>query len=162
MTEQAAAPPPEIYPMPSFATLAVRDVERSSRWYQDVLGFQHVFTIPGPGGAPLVAHLRWSKYGDILLRRESGPPDERPRGVGISLSFAMFERKERVDDVAERARRSGAALATEPKNQPWNARDFSIRDPDGFLLTFTEGPVEKGVGMDAIVRRATGEGQGRA
>jgi uncharacterized glyoxalase superfamily protein PhnB len=61
-----------------------------------------------------------------------------------------------VDDVAERARRYGAPLETEPKNQPWNARDFSIRDPDGFLLTFTQGPVEPGITMDRIVQRSMG------
>ena len=152
MNEQM--PSPEIYPMPAFPTLIVRDLEASARWYQEVLGFQHIFTLPGPGGSPVVVHLRWVKYGDVLLRTPIGPPDDRPKGVGVSLSFAVFEG--RVDDVAERARRAGAQLETAPKNQPWNARDFSIRDPDGFLLTFTQGPVEQGLSMDHIVRRSMG------
>jgi uncharacterized glyoxalase superfamily protein PhnB len=153
-------PSPEIYPMPAFPTLDVRDLEASARWYQEVLGFQHVFTIPGPGGGAILVHLRWVKYGDVLLRKAMGPPDERPQGLGVALSFAVFEG--RVDDVAERARRFGAQLETEPKNQPWNARDFSIRDPDGFLLTFTQGPVEPGLGMDRIILRATGAERGPA
>ena len=152
MTEPTS--PPEIYPMPAFPTLTVRDIEASARWYQEVLGFQHVFTIPGPGGSPVLVHLRWVKYGDLLLQKPMRPPDDRPKGVGIRLSFAVFEG--RVDDIAERARRSGARLETEPKNQPWNARDFSIRDPDGFLLTFTQGPVETGLTMDRIVQRSMG------
>ncbi len=146
---------PEIYPMPAFPTLDVRDLAASARWYQDVLGFQHVFTIPGPGGAPILVHLRWAKYGDILLRRMMGPPDDRPKGVGVNFSFACFEGT--VDDVAERARRAGAKLETEPKNQPWNARDFSLRDLDGYLLTFTMGPVEKDFTMDRLVQRAMGQ-----
>ena len=32
----------EIYPMPSFPMLIVRDLEASSNWYQDVLGFKHI------------------------------------------------------------------------------------------------------------------------
>lgn len=148
MTEPT--PPPEVYPMPSFPTLIVRDLEASAHWYQEVLGFTHVFTLPGPNGKPVLVHLRWIKYGDLLLRKPTGLPDDRPKGVGISLSFAVFEG--RVDDVAERALRFGAQLETEPQNQPWNARDFSIRDPDGFLLTFTQGPVEPGLGMDSIIR----------
>jgi uncharacterized glyoxalase superfamily protein PhnB len=143
--------------MPSFPTLAVRDIEASSRWYQEALGFQHVFTIPGPGGGPVLVHLRWAKYADVLLRKESAAPGPAPKGLGIALSFAVFEGK--VDDVADRARRSGARLETEPKNQPWNARDFSIKDPDGFLLTFTQGPVDPGVGMDRIISRSTGSGR---
>ncbi len=150
--------PPEIYPMPSFPMLTVQDVAASAAWYQDVLGFTHVFTIPGPGGVPLVAHLRWAKYADVLLRRPlpGAGTVQGPRGLGITLSFAVFEG--RVDDIAERAKRKGATLLSEPRNQPWNARDFSIADPDGFVLTFTQGPVEQGLGMDEIVRRARGPG----
>ncbi len=149
-------PAPEYYPMPAFPTLVVRDPEASSRWYQEALGFTHIFTIPGPGGGPLLVHLRWARYADLLLRKAMDPPDERPQGLGVSLSFAVFEG--RLDDVAERALRHGAKLETEPRNQPWNARDFSIRDPDGYLLTFTQGPVEPGLGMDVVVRRAMGGG----
>jgi len=143
---------PEIYPMPSFPILVVQDIEASATWYQAVLGFQHIFTIPGPGG-PLLVHLRWTKYADLLLRRQQGPI-EQPKGIGISLSFAVVDG--RVDDIFDRARAAGAQMGSEPRNQPWNARDFSLRDPDGFLLTFTQGPVEPDLGMDQIVRRSAG------
>lgn len=145
---------PDFYPMPSFPTLAVRDIEASARWYQEALGFQHIFTIPGPGGGPVLVHLRWVRYADLLLRKQPTPPDATPKGAGITLSFAVSDG--RVDDVAERARRFGAQLQSEPTNQPWNARDFSIKDPDGFVLTFTQGPVEPGLGMEQIIRRSTG------
>jgi len=145
--------PPEIYPMPSFPILTVRDLEASSKWYQEVLGFQHVFTIPGPAG-PVLVHLRWIRFADILLRRQMGSIEE-PKGLGISLSFSVFEGG--VDAIADRARHKGATLESEPKNQPWNARDFSLRDPDGFLLTFTQGPVDPGLGMDQIIRKSTGQ-----
>jgi uncharacterized glyoxalase superfamily protein PhnB len=145
---------PEFYPMPSFATLAVRDLEASARWYQEALGFESVFAMPGPGGVPVLVHLRWAKYADVLLRGSREPTDTTPKGVGITLSFAVVTG--RVDEVAERARRYGAPLLTEPTDQPWNARDFSIKDPDGFVLTFTQGPVEPGLSMDDIIKRSTG------
>jgi len=63
----------QIYPMPSFPLLAVSDMERSSRWYQDVLGFADVFTMRGRDGAPLLAHLRWCTYADILLTPTRAP-----------------------------------------------------------------------------------------
>ena len=53
--------------MPSFPTLAAGDLVAASRWYQDVLGFQLVFEMPGPSGAPVLIHLRWAKYADLLL-----------------------------------------------------------------------------------------------
>ena len=45
----------EIYPMPSFPTLIVSDLEASSKFYQDVLGFKHIFTMPGPVGSSLLS-----------------------------------------------------------------------------------------------------------
>jgi len=59
-----------------------------------------------------------------------------------------------VDDLADRAREHGAVIVSEPTNQPWNARDFTVEDPDGFRLTFTQGPVEKDLGMDSIIERS--------
>lgn len=140
---------PEFYPMPSFASLAVRDVEASSRWYQEALGFALVFTMPGPGGAAGLAHLRWAKYADILLR--ASPPLEGRKGVGIALNYAVTDGA--IDALAERARKAGAAFIQEPGDRPWNARDFTVADPDGFALTFTFGPLKRDMTMGALVDR---------
>jgi uncharacterized glyoxalase superfamily protein PhnB len=149
----------EFYPMPSFPVLAVGDVQASAEWYQRVLGFQHVFTIPGPMGRPALVHLRWAKYADVLLRQDA--TDGSPaKGVGISLNYSLFDGG--VDELAERARREGARILSEPKDQPWNARDFSVADPDGFRLNFTQGPVKPGLAMDEVIRRASGGPSGSA
>jgi len=139
--------------MPSFATLAVKDLPASAHWYQDALGFAHVFTIAGPSGMPLLVHLRWAKYADLLLRQESGPGADAPKGVGITLTFNLLSGG--VDDLADRARRHGARIIGEPQNQPWNARDFSVADPDGFVVTFSQGPVDPGMSMEQVIARAT-------
>ena len=144
-------PAPDFYPMPSFVVLQVRDLAASSRWYQEALGFHHVFSIP-PVGEPMLVHLRWAKYADVLLRREIAPNESTVKGVGISLNFNMTSGT--VDELADRARDYGAKIVSEPTNQPWNARDFSLEDLDGFRLTFTQGPVEKDLGMDQIVERS--------
>lgn len=144
----------EYYGMPGFPTLEVGDVEASARWYR-TLGFRHVFTIPGPGGRPALVHLRWARYADLLLRPAAGPPPSAP-GAGVTLSFAMFDRGgERVDDVAARAASADATILAEPGDRPWNARETTILDPDGFRLTFTE-PVDTSgrVTMDDVVERA--------
>ena len=122
----------QIYPMPSFPLINVTDVERSSRWYQDTLGFADVFTMRSREGVPLLAHLRWCTYADILLTPTRGAIDT-PRGLGIALNFATVN----ADDVAERARAAGATILDGPVNRPWNARDVTIADPDGYRLMFT-------------------------
>jgi len=57
---------------------------------------------------------------------------------------------EGLDALAERARKAGAVFVSEPGDRPWNARDFTIADPDGFALTFTVGPLKRDLTMDAL------------
>ena len=140
MTEQ-----PEFYPMPSFPALSVKDVDASSRWYQTALGFQHIFTMPGPGGGTGLVHLRWAKYADLLLR--ASPPIAEKKGIGITLNYSVAEG---LDALAERARGAGTIFIQEPGDRPWNARDFTVADPDGFALTFTMGPLKRDLTMDAL------------
>src|SRR3954453_15042876 len=76
----------EIYPMPAFPILNTTDLAASARWYQEALGFRHVFTMTGPGGMPLLVHLRWVKYADLLLVTRPAAPG--PQGQGVVLSFS--------------------------------------------------------------------------
>ena len=144
--------PIEIYPMPSFVHLDVTDIGASMAFYE-ALGFAQVFSLPGPAGAPMMVHLRWAKYADLLLRPAMAPR-EAPAGLGIDLTYTVIDGT--VDDVADRARGAKATLASEPGNRPWNARDFSVLDPDGFRLTFTKGPVNADLSFEEVIGAAGG------
>ncbi len=128
----------EIYPMPSFPTLIVNDLEASSNFYQNAVGFKHIFTMQDPGGQPALVHLRWVKYADLLLTKpRDGNELAGPKGVGISLNFSLFDRFDGdIDAFAEHARKHGANLAG-PISQPWNVREVTVIDPDGYKLGFT-------------------------
>lgn len=146
----------EIYPMPSFPMLIVKDLEASSAFYQNSLGFKHIFTMPGPGGQPVLVHLRWVKYADLLI---TGPRDGKestdPKGVGISLNFGMFDRFDGdIDAFAIHARKNGANV-TGPINQPWNVREVTVFDPDGYKLVFTI-PLNINLGFDQMLEQARG------
>jgi uncharacterized glyoxalase superfamily protein PhnB len=143
-------PQPEYYPMPFFATLQVRDVAASQRWYE-TLGFQNIFSMPGPGGIPMMSHVRWIKYADVLLIAAQAPVPE-PKGAGIALNFQTPLAD--IDALFVRAQKSGARVLQEIGNRPWNARDFALADPDGYRLSFTAGPVEQNLTMDEITARA--------
>jgi uncharacterized glyoxalase superfamily protein PhnB len=147
----------EIYPMPSFPMLIVRDLEASSKFYQEALGFEHIFSMPGPGGKPALIHLRWLKYADLLI---SLPRDGReipePRGAGVSLSFQMLERFDgSVDALTEQARAKGANIISGPLDQPWNVRELTVLDPDGYRLVFTA-PLNTNLSFDQVIGRAAG------
>jgi len=147
----------EIYPMPSFPTLIVRDVETSSKFYQNTLGFKHIFTMPGPDGQPSLAHLRWTKYADLLLTiSRDGRELPEPRGVGISLSFHMFEHFHGdMEAFAKHARENGANV-TGPVDQPWNIREVTVIDPDGYNLIFVV-PINLNLSFDEVMGRAQNE-----
>ena len=136
----------DAYPMPSFPMLAVADVAASQRWYE-ALGFVTVFAMPA------MAHLRWIRYADVMLR--GGPPVSGPKGLGIALNFMVAAD---IDALAERARGMGAKFLTEIGDRPWNARDFILADPDGFALTFTYGPLKKDLSFDEVMGRKPGGG----
>jgi catechol 2,3-dioxygenase-like lactoylglutathione lyase family enzyme len=146
----------EIYPMPLFPTLIVSDLEASSKFYQETLGFMHIFTMHGPAGQPALVHLRWLKYADLLIALpRDGQTIPEPRGAGVSLSFQMLERFEgSVDMLAEHAKAKGANIISGPLDQPWNVREMTILDPDGYRLVFTA-PLNIGLGFDEVVNRAS-------
>ena len=147
----------EIYPMPSFPTLIVSDLARSSNFYQNALGFTHIFTMPGQGGQPALAHLRWVKYADLLL---TTPRDGKEltglKGVGISLNFSLFDRFDGdIDAFAKHARENGAN-AIGPIDQPWNVREVTVFDPDGYRLVFTT-PLNVNLSFDKVIERLSSD-----
>jgi uncharacterized glyoxalase superfamily protein PhnB len=145
----------EIYPMPSFPTLMVSDLEASSNFYQQALGFKHIFTMPGPGGQPALVHLRWIKYADLLIARpRDGKELTEPKGAGVSLNLNIFDHfGGDIDAFAKHAREHGANVAG-PINQPWNVREVTVLDPDGYKLIFTA-PLNINLGFDKMLEQAS-------
>lgn len=85
-----------------------------------------------------MAHLRYRKYGDVLLvpTESTLEPDQRGRGVGVHFTV----QDESVADIAERALAADAVLDG-PVETPHNTREVTVEDPDGYTLVFCE-PVE--------------------
>lgn len=136
----------ESYPMPSFVTLAVADVHASASWYQSVLGFRLVFSLSGPGGVPVMSHLRFAPYADLLLAA-SRTPATAPRGGGVQLNFTLPAGA--LDEFAAHAG-SEWHECQGPVAQPWNAREFYVTDPDGYRLAFVE-QADAGKSFDEVI-----------
>jgi catechol 2,3-dioxygenase-like lactoylglutathione lyase family enzyme len=120
----------DIYPMPMFVRLSVADVSASTEWYQDVLQFDSVFTMPG------LAHIRYRKYADLLLVPTENTAGENPRNQGISVCFNVSN--ETVGEIADRAREAGATIERGPAKTGHNTTEIAISDPDGNELVFSE------------------------
>lgn len=126
----------EIYAMPFFAKLLVADVGRSTEWYVEALGFRALFVMSHPStGEPYMAHLRRGKYQDIMLVHGVCNHNRDIEGIVLTFSFG-----ENIDAFAYGAKEAGAEVVGGPANTSWNTREVTLRDPDGYLLTFTHGP----------------------
>lgn len=142
------------YQMPAFVTLSVRNLAASTEWYQKVFGFKLVFQMPNHEGIPIFSHLRFSKYADVMLAQESTAinPDVK-KGVGASFAFSVFAGT--VDEIAEAAKANGADILP-VTIKPWNAREFTVTDPDGYKITFTQ-PIANELTIDDVIKNVAKE-----
>ncbi|MFC5994568.1 VOC family protein [Pseudonocardia hispaniensis] len=123
-----------IYGMPMFVSLSAVDLDATLGWYVDGLGFVNLFTVPGPDGRPALVHLRRWQFQDLLVRPAAGPVTP---GSGCAVSFAAVYGE--IDALAERARAHGGGRVEGPIDTPWNSRDLTTVDPNGYTVIFTAG-----------------------
>jgi len=121
------------------------DVERSRRFYTDVLGGRTVVPGEGDDGATYVALANsW-----IIINVGGGPTDDKPavtletpRDPDRASSFLNI----RVADIqavyAEWSRR-GAQFITPPKRHASEIRCY-VRDPDGYLIEVGQTTLARG------------------
>jgi catechol 2,3-dioxygenase-like lactoylglutathione lyase family enzyme len=132
------APPPEgLAPPPEGIVLAhfivSDDVERSRRFYTEVLGGRIAFL--GPGGLTYVALANsW-----IIINVGGGPTDDKPE-VSLEaptdparVSSFLNIRVADIHDVYSTWSARGAQFLTPPKQHQYEIRCY-IRDPDGHLI----------------------------
>jgi lactoylglutathione lyase len=113
---------------PSFT---VGDLEKSIRFYTEVLGF--------------MVEERWTHEGVLrgvmvkagacevgLSQDDWAKGRDRKKGEGMRIWCSTAQD---IDALAARIRAAGGRLTEEPKDQAWGARSLSINDPDGFGLT---------------------------
>ena len=100
------------------------------------------------------------KYADLLIALpRDGKQIREPRGAGVSLSFQMLERFDgSVDALAEQAMANGANIVAGPLDQPWNVREVTILDPDGYWLVFTA-PINTNLSFDEMIENVLDGGE---
>jgi catechol 2,3-dioxygenase-like lactoylglutathione lyase family enzyme len=127
----------EIYPMPGFVTFQVVDLRRSTRWYVDGLGFVVLAELPGPGGEPVLVHLRRHRYQDVLLVARGPADPDAGQAWGLGVRYSVRAGGEDLKARAELVRAVGGEVDG-PSRTPWNTVDLVCRDPDGYEVVLTE------------------------
>ena len=113
-------------------SITCKDLEASIRFYRDAIGFAvaQTFEHEGQVVAAVVA------VGDcrIVLNQDDGKLGwDRIKGQGFYLQINVAGAVD-VDAAAVRIKAAGGTLLSEPADQPWGARMFQFKDPDGFKL----------------------------
>ncbi len=114
-------------------SLTVKDLQKSLAWYHDVVGFAVDRKIERDGKLRGVA----LKAGDVTLsiNQDDGAKGwDRVKGEGFSLRITTDQN---VDEIANRIKKLGGTLDSEPADMPWGVRMFRLRDLDGYKIAIS-------------------------
>jgi uncharacterized glyoxalase superfamily protein PhnB len=115
------------------ASLTVSDLERSTKWYADVLGFD-VERRHEREGRLLAVTLSAGAVRLLLTQDDGARGWDRAKGEGVSFQLTT---QQSADALAEAIKARGVTLDTEPVTMPHGARVFRLRDPDGFRFAIS-------------------------
>ncbi|WP_214484192.1 VOC family protein [Bacillus sp. SM2101] len=135
----------EYYPMPLFVKLSVKNMDDSLKWYNEVINFNSIFELPDKEGNTIMAHIRGEKYQDILLLKDNSQDKCSKQGIVVNLSV------EDVHQFFERALAANTKVIEGPIDQPWNARELILKDPNDYTITLSM-QINNDKSMDEITR----------
>lgn len=119
-------------PRVSFITLGVRDLERATRFYKDVLGLPQ---LPSPAGVVAFFEMgrTWlSLYPRADLAADAGVPAEGSGFPGFALAHNVRSLEE-VDRLLAAAAAGGGRIVRPGHPTDWGGYAGYFADPDGFL-----------------------------
>ena len=112
-------------------SLTVNDLQRSIRWYRDVVGF-HISEDWKDGDTVIGVRLRAGSAEVVLNQDDFAKGRDRKKGEGFRVYCYT---RQSVDELAANIRVRGGTMTREPTDQPWGSREFDLVDPDGYRIT---------------------------
>jgi catechol 2,3-dioxygenase-like lactoylglutathione lyase family enzyme len=122
----------------------VHDPDLALAFYRDVLGLEL-------RGDVARENFRWITVGAasqpevsiVLTNYVNGTPADNDTVAALLAKGALYGvhfSTAGLDAVFDKVRASGADIVQEPTDQPWGARDCSVRDPSGNLVRIDQPP----------------------
>jgi catechol 2,3-dioxygenase-like lactoylglutathione lyase family enzyme len=102
--------------------LAVPDVLAAAEFYTNSLGFTLGFTWGEP------AEMAGVNLGDVQVFLQRGTPNPQ----GVAVSFLVGD----ADELYAFHRGTGVPIVDPIQDQPYGIRDYSVRDLNGYVLSF--------------------------
>ena len=111
--------------------ITCNDLQRSLQFYTEGLGFEVV----RKGDKDGKLQFAMLKAGDALMgigQDDFAKGRDRVKGVGVRF---WINTAQDVTTVADRVKAAGFTLDSEPAPLPWGPMGFTLKDPDGYLIT---------------------------
>jgi len=118
----ATPAPPRVECEQHHPALMVPDIVAAADFYVKKLGFQLAFTWGEP---PTFAGVN---LGHVQVFLDQGTPNPS----GCSVYFVVGD----ADELHEFQRAAGVAIVEPPGRRAWGFRDYSVKDLNGYVLTF--------------------------
>jgi catechol 2,3-dioxygenase-like lactoylglutathione lyase family enzyme len=123
--------------------LIVTDIDRSTAFYRDVLGFTIVTTVPDR--APFVFVWLQRDSVSVFLNGQAAVAEDMPdlakRPVGGTATlFVTIDAPTAAAGVDAMMEAVGprAKVVMQLKDQFYGMREFAVEDPDGYVITFAQ------------------------
>lgn len=109
--------------------LAVKDIEKSMNFYEQKLGFEITFKWNSPTDYAVL------KRGEVSLHLSKRTEDASPISNHIALYIFVHD----IDAVYQELQEKRVKINTLIGTREYAMRDFDIKDPDGYLISFGMG-----------------------
>jgi AraC family transcriptional regulator len=125
-------------------SLVVKDIQTSIDFYVDKLGFEVVYFFPFDKSKAMIAEL---EKGEVRIRLQNLKPllfaspfkqdlQQNKFGVGAELIFLVEDVDEFHRVLVQKGWQVYSYTKVEQEGRPARAAEFSVQDPDGYMLSF--------------------------
>jgi len=125
-------------------SLRVKNIQKSLDFYTNDLGFRTSNKVVRNDGK--IAHVSVGFDSPLLMlspveyvRTQTTKDDLANNKPGIGVEFYIgMNGTRKLDEFFTQLKVRGITIVNEPKTEFWGDRIFTVRDPDGYALTFSE------------------------
>jgi uncharacterized glyoxalase superfamily protein PhnB len=125
-------------------SIRVKDIEKSLDWYTKTLGFRTTNKLVLKDGH--IAHVAVGFDSPVLMlapvsgnqtHNANEDLSKNKLGLGVEFNIGMIGSK-KLDQFFTEVKAKGVTVVNEPKTEYWGDRIFTLKDPDGYAITFSE------------------------
>lgn len=117
-----------------------RNAPEAIEWLCDVFGFEKHLVVPNDDGTIAHAQLTFGNgmimLGSVQRDNEFGKNIKQPDEIGGAETQSAYIIVSDADSIYERAKKAGAEIVMDIKDEDYGGRGFSCRDLEGHIWNF--------------------------